>query len=98
LAPLWRDQLQQTQAHLTDGLRYSMALQSRRLRLATALPALLGARTVALLTEAGPMALAHKVKMPRSEVRALLWRLLLAGVSVQSLQREFDRLSSPVQA
>jgi len=98
LAPLWRDQLQQTQVHLADGLRYSMALTSRRLRLATALPALLGARTVALLAEAGPMALSQKIKMPRSELRTLLWRLLLAGVSVHALQREFDRLSSPVQA
>ena len=97
LQPLWQEQLALTQAQLADGLRYSLALNSRRLRLATALPALLGARTVALLAQAGPMALSRKVKMPRSEVRSLLLRLLLTGVSRRSLAREFARLSTPVQ-
>lgn len=93
LTPLWQAQLQLTRTQLADGLRYSQALKSRRLRLATALPALLGARTLTLLAQAGPMALSQPVKMPRREVRGLLWRLLLAGVSGRALQREFDRLS-----
>ncbi len=94
LAPLWRDQLAQTQARLADGLQYSLALKSRRLRLATALPALLGARTAALLLHAGPMALVLPAKMPRREVRALLWRLVLRGVSKPALLSEFERLST----
>jgi len=98
LAALWRAYLQQTQAQLADGLRYSLALNNRRLRLASALPALVGARTVALLWQAGPMALTHRVKMPRHEVRALLWRLLVRGGSRQALQREFDRLSLPADS
>ncbi len=100
LAPLLADYLQQTQAQLTAGLNYSRALTSRRLRLASALPALIGVRTVALLTQAGPQALAQPgqpVKMPRHEVRALLWRLLLRGVSANALTLEFARLSAPVR-
>lgn len=91
LTPLWQAQLRHTRAQLAEGLRYSQALKSRRLRLATALPALLGVQTLKLLGQTGPMALSQSVKIPRRTVQALLWRLLLAGVSPQALQREFDR-------
>ena len=96
LAPLWSAWLHQTQAQLMDGLRYSCALNGWRLRLASALPALIGARTVALLRQSGPQALNQRVKMPRSEVRALLWRLAWGRVSPRALQREFNRLSGPI--
>ena len=95
LTPLYQSYLQQIQTQLAAGLRYSCAVQSRRLRLASALPALIGARTVALLLQAGPASLTQRVKMPRREVQGLLWRLLLRGVSVQALTREFERLSAP---
>lgn len=100
VAPLLTDYLQQTQTQLTAGLHYSRALTRRRLRLASALPALIGARTLALLAQAGPQALAgpgQPIKMPRHEVRGLLWRLLLRGVSADALTREFERLSAPMQ-
>ena len=93
LTPLWDDYLQQTQNQLSDGLRYSQCLTSRRLRLACALPALIGARTVALLRQAGPQALTHRVKMPRHEMRGLLWRLLWRLASPEALGHEFQRLS-----
>jgi farnesyl-diphosphate farnesyltransferase len=95
LTPLYQAYLQQIETQLAAGLRYSCAVQSRRLRLASALPALVGARTVALLLQAGPASLTQRVKMPRREVQGLLWRLLLRGVSVQALTREFERLSAP---
>jgi farnesyl-diphosphate farnesyltransferase len=95
LGPLWTAWLDQTQAQLNDGLLYSCALNGWRLRLASALPALIGARTVALLRQAGPQALAQRVKMPRREVRALLWRLAWGLVSPDALRREFERLSGP---
>jgi farnesyl-diphosphate farnesyltransferase len=94
LTPLYQAYLQQIQTQLTAGLRYSCAVQSRRLRLASALPALIGARTVVLLKQAGPASLMQRVKMPRREVQGLLWRLLLRGVSVKALTREFERLSA----
>ena len=94
LTPLYQAYLQQIQTQLAAGLRYSCAVQSRRLRLASALPALIGARTVALLKQGGPASITQRVKMPRREVQGLLWRLLLRGVSVKALTREFERLSA----
>lgn len=93
LAPLCAQWLDQTQAQLDCGMRYALALKPLRLRLASALPALIGARTVALLRQAGPNALAQRIKMPRSEMRALLWRLALGLGSAAVLDREFRQLS-----
>ncbi len=93
LAPLYTQWLENTQAQLADGMRYALALKPLRLRLASALPALIGARTVALLRQAGPAALNQRVKMPRHEVRALLWRIALGLGSAAVLQKEFRKLS-----
>jgi farnesyl-diphosphate farnesyltransferase len=93
LAPLHTQWLDHTQTQLADGLRYALALKPLRLRLASALPALIGARTLALLRQAGPAALAQRVKMPRREIRALLWRVALGLGSRAMLEREFARLS-----
>ncbi len=90
LAPLLLDWQRQTEALLHEGLRYSLALRGRRLRLASALPCLIGIRTLTLLRQAGPQALLNHVKLPRSEVRKLLWALVLSGVSDRQLQRSWD--------
>ena len=71
----------------------ALALKPLRLRLASALPALIGARTVALLRQAGPAALTQRVKMPRHEVRALLFRMTLGLGSRAVLQRLWCQLS-----
>ena len=93
LTPLYKQWLDRTQAQLADGIRYAMALKPLRLRLASALPALIGARTVALLRQAGPAALNLRIKMPRREVHALLWRIALGLGSADVLQKEFRKLS-----
>jgi farnesyl-diphosphate farnesyltransferase len=93
LTPLYTQWLDHTQAQLACGMRYALALQPWRLRLASALPALIGARTVSLLRQAGPAALSQRVKMPRHEVRALLWRLALGWGSRQALDQQFRQLS-----
>jgi farnesyl-diphosphate farnesyltransferase len=93
LAPLYTQWLDRTQIQLADGMRYALALKPLRLRLASALPALIGARTLALLRQAGPAALAQRIKMPRHEMRALLWRIALGLGSCAVLEREFSRLS-----
>ncbi len=85
LAPLLQSWHLTTQAQLHDGLRYSLALRGRRLRLASALPCLIGIRTLALLREAGPRALQEHVKLPRRAVHRLLLQLLLGGVSDRQL-------------
>ena len=95
VAPLFNDYLDLTQAQLLDGLQYSCALHSRRLRVASALPALIGTRTLALLRQAGPLAWQQRIKMPRHEIRALLWRLFWRGASPYALAQEFVRLSAP---
>jgi len=98
LATLYTQWLDHTQAQLADGMRYALALKPLRLRLASALPALIGARTVALLRQAGPAALNQRVKMPRHEVHALLWRITLGLGSAAVLQKEFLRLSGEPRA
>ena len=46
--------------------------------------------------QAGPEALLSHVKLPRTEVRKLLWALVLSGVSDRQLQRSWDDgLSAP---
>lgn len=86
LAPLLDAWHRLTEAQLHEGLRYSLALRGRRLRLASALPCLIGIRTLALLRQAGPRALVAHIKLPRREVHRLLLGLLLRGVSDPQLQ------------
>lgn len=78
--------MESAHAGLEDGMRYACALRHARVRVASALPALIGARTLALLRTQGAGA-----KMPRSEVRALLLRILFAFGSNAAIQREFRR-------
>jgi farnesyl-diphosphate farnesyltransferase len=97
LTPLYNQWLDTTQSQLACGMRYALAVKPWRLRLASALPALIGARTVAMLREAGPAALTQRIKMPRHEVRALLWRIALGLGSAPVLEREFLQLSGQPQ-
>lgn len=103
LDPLLAEWHHLTQALLHDGLRYSLALRGRRLRLASALPCLIGIRTLALLRQAGTQVLLSHVKLQRKQVRQLLWGLLLAGASDRALQRSWSdglapSVASPVSA
>lgn len=93
LSPLYTQWLDHTQAQLADGMRYAMALKPLRLRLASALPALIGARTVALLRQAGPLALTQRVKMPRHEMRQLMWQIAGGLASAATLGRLFHKMS-----
>jgi farnesyl-diphosphate farnesyltransferase len=76
--------LERAQAGLESGMRYSGALRHVRVRVASALPAIIGARTLALIRTRGAGA-----KIPRSEVRAMLLRILFTFGSNTGLQREF---------
>lgn len=73
---------------LECGMRYALAVRSARVRVATALPALIGARTLSLL-RAAPAG--SRVKMPRREVRSLLARIALSFGSRNQLEFEFLR-------
>jgi len=80
------------QSGLEDGLRYALAVRNRRIRAASALPALLGTRTLALLRDAGSQALERKVKMPRAQVRRVLWQMAVTLAGRSALQRQFEGL------
>jgi farnesyl-diphosphate farnesyltransferase len=58
---------------------------------ATVLPALIGARTLALLSAAGAMTLQRTVKVPRGEVRAMILSLAVTIVSRGKMDAIFDR-------
>ncbi len=82
--------LEHAQHQIEAGIEYCSALTSWRVRFATALPALIGARTVALLREAGPTG--EKIKVPRNEIRRILATAAFAAASPPALRPLFDRL------
>ena len=93
LDPLYTAWLDQTHTQLAAGMRYAMALKPLRLRLASALPALIGAQTLALLRQKGTWALTERVKVSRQELRRLFWQLALGWGSPATLGHLFVKLS-----
>jgi farnesyl-diphosphate farnesyltransferase len=65
----WREK---AQSGIEAGREYAAAIRSRRVRFATALPAKIGAQTLALLREAGAGALTRRIKVPRADVRKMI--------------------------
>ena len=87
----WRVRAEQG---ITAGIRYASSIRSTRVRVATALPALIGARTLVVLRDAGPGVFERKVKVPRREVRRIMLKVIGSMVSSRSLRRAFEDLSS----
>jgi len=92
LEPVWARWHELACRRLEQGMRYAQAVNSPRIRAATALPALIGARTLALLHQAGGQALTQPVRMPRREVRTVLARLAFTLAARGPLARQFARL------
>ena len=90
--PVFRTWLGKAKAGLVSGMKYSIAINNRRVRGATALPALIGARTLALLDSAGPAVLQCAVKIPRAEVRTMILSLGLTLASRRRIEAMFDRV------
>ena len=65
----WREKAERG---IEAGREYADTIRSRRVRFATALPAKIGAQTLALLREAGAGALTRRIKVPRGEVRKMI--------------------------
>lgn len=57
---------------LGSGMQYSKALRSKRLRIASSLPALIGRETLALLENATFRDLENRIRIPRNRVYSLL--------------------------
>jgi farnesyl-diphosphate farnesyltransferase len=89
--PVYQTWLDTAKAGLGCGMQYSIAIQNRRVRTATVLPALIGARTLALLHEAGPMALQRTLKVPRREVRSMVSSLAVTFASRKVIDAIFNR-------
>ncbi|MBO0694734.1 MAG: squalene/phytoene synthase family protein [Verrucomicrobia bacterium] len=79
--PIYQRWMEKARDGLECGMRYSRAIRDRRVRAATVLPALIGARTLALLREAGTRALHQTIKVPRREVRAMIVSLAVTLAS-----------------
>ena len=77
LQPIYQRWMDKAQDGLACGMQYSRAIRNRRVRAATVLPALIGARTLALLRQAGASALRQTIKVPRREVRAMVVSLVV---------------------
>jgi farnesyl-diphosphate farnesyltransferase len=91
--PIYERWIEKAQDELKCGMHYSRAIRNRRLRAATVLPALIGARTLALLRDAGTMALQRKIKVRRDEVRRMILSLVITFASRKPLDAIFERFS-----
>jgi farnesyl-diphosphate farnesyltransferase len=91
--PIYRTWLEKAKAGLECGIQYSHAIENRRVRGATVLPALIGARTISLLDAAGAAVLEQTVKVPRSQVRWMILSLALTFASRRQIDVMFKQLS-----
>jgi farnesyl-diphosphate farnesyltransferase len=89
--PIYRRWLDEAERGLESGMKYVRAINHFRVRGATALPALIGARTVALLRAAGRTALERKVKVPRKELRAMIASVAITLAARKQLDEMFQR-------
>lgn len=89
--PIYRRWTEKAQNELECGMHYSCAIRSRRVRAATVLPALIGARTLALLRDAGTIPLQRKIKVHRREVRRMILSLAVTLASRKSTDSMFER-------
>ena len=72
IEPLLNKWREKAERGIEAGKEYAGAIRSRRVRFATALPAKIGAQTLALLREAGAAALTRRIKVSRAEVRKMI--------------------------
>lgn len=90
--PIYQRWIAEARAGLDAGLEYSIAINPPRVRVATALPAMIGVRTLALIEESGLEALRTRVKVPRSEVRGMIASTTITLASQSRLRRARAKL------
>jgi farnesyl-diphosphate farnesyltransferase len=89
--PIMRQWRERAERGMVAGIEYSCAINQRRVRFATALPALIGMRTLSLLRKAGAEVFDRTVKVPRAEVRKIMLSAAVRLASPASLRRTFGR-------
>lgn len=79
LWPLYVRWLERAEAHLMAGWRYTTTLPRSqvRVRLACAMPVLIGLRTLRELRQGGVLDPSRRIKVSRADVRGILWRSLV---------------------
>src|SRR5947209_6654652 len=87
--PIYRKWQEKAEQGIKAGIEYANAVRNRRVRIATVLPALIGARTLALLREAGGTVLHRHIKVPRKQVRAIITSLTMSLGSQSRIQTLF---------
>jgi farnesyl-diphosphate farnesyltransferase len=90
IEPILKNWRQQAEEGIKAGIEYAAAIRNRRVRFATALPALIGARTLALLRDVRSDAIRRRVKVSRAEVRGIIASAAIA--SPRSLRARLERL------
>src|ERR1700736_5667774 len=91
--PIHRKWREKAERGIEAGLQYARAIRNRRVRTATVLPALIGARTLALLRDAGATALRRHMKVPRRKVRAIVASLVFGLGSRSRIEALYRDLS-----
>jgi farnesyl-diphosphate farnesyltransferase len=94
--PIYQRWREKAQDGLECGMQYSRAIRNKRVRVATVLPALIGARTLALLHKAGASAPHHTIKVPRREVRGMILSLAIHLASRAKIDAIFHRSKQSV--
>jgi len=89
--PIYQRWMEKARDGLACGMQYSRAIRNRRVRAATVLPALIGARTLALLRKAGASALHQTIKVPRREVRSMIVSLAIHLASREKIEAIFEQ-------
>ena len=89
--PIFRKWREKAEEALESGMQYARAIRNRRVRAATVLPALIGARTLALLRDAGATALHRQIKVPRKEVRSMISSVAMTLAARSELETMFAR-------
>ena len=69
-----------------EGWNYLEKVRHHRVRFATALPLIIGERTLARLEAEGEKALSKRIKIDRKEVKQILWKAWWARKSVDRLR------------
>jgi farnesyl-diphosphate farnesyltransferase len=93
LMPIYRKWREKAEQGIKAGIEYAKAIRNRRVRIATVLPALIGARTLALLRDASATVLHRHIKVPRKEVRRITSSLTFSLASRSRIDLLFRELS-----
>lgn len=93
LQPLWQSWLGICRGHLDGGLHYVQHVADGKLRYATALPLLLGAKTLARMQAASWDDKLRGIKISRLDVAMILAEAAIACRSADGIARLFTKLS-----